>query len=163
MGVNSASLWVRPEVECRELLAGAPVGRAAVCLDAARGVLTMKYVLIGGQAYFPPAASPKLAAAINSTVVAFQDDPFDAAGSRGWSVLDAGTARVVADPDGQTRLTRLGAHCCGGAADAHYVAIGIGRISGSRILSDRPRVAGGRHRVTATIAAQTAVTEWDAP
>ncbi|MBT2381354.1 pyridoxamine 5'-phosphate oxidase family protein [Streptomyces sp. ISL-111] len=53
-------------------------------------------------------ASSDLVRAVDGTVVAFEADEVDTAAHSGWSVVVAGLASVVTDPDEHERLVRTG-------------------------------------------------------
>ncbi len=141
MRVDRAGLWVLTETESRALLAGAGIGRVVVSMKALPAALPVNYQLIGREIYFRTAAGTKLAAAVNQTVVAFEVDDFNAGGSSGWSVLVVGTARLVTDPAERALLDAAGINSWGATGGAHYVAIGIDRITGRRLWP--PHAAAG--------------------
>ena len=125
------------DAECWQLLAGAPVGRVVVSMNAMPAALPVNYQLIGREIYFRTAAGTKLAAAVNRTVVAFQVDEFDAGGSSGWSVLVVGTARLVTDPKERSLLEVAGIRSWVTGPAAHYVGITVERITGRRLRPTR--------------------------
>jgi hypothetical protein len=133
MRTDSSGLEVLGEADCLELLAGAQVGRVVVSMEAMPAAFPVNYVRIGREIYFRTAAGTKLAAAVNRTVVAFQVDMFDEAGESGWSVLVVGQARLVSDRDEQSLLDAAGVRSWVATGPAHYVAIGIDRITGRRL------------------------------
>jgi hypothetical protein len=82
-----------------------------------------------------------MTAALNRTVVAFQVDEFDSAGTSGWSVLVVGTARLVSDPDERALLDAAGIRSWVTDPAARYVAISVERITGRRLQPSRPDAA----------------------
>jgi hypothetical protein len=138
MRADSTGLLVLTDAECWRLLAGGPVGRVVVSMDAMPAALPVNYQLIGREIFFRTAPGTKLTAAVNRTVVAFQVDEFDADGRAGWSVLVVGTARLVTDPGEQALLEVAGIPSWVTGPDAHYVAIAVDRITGRRLRSSRP-------------------------
>ncbi len=134
MNADSARLRVLTEDQSRDLLRTRKIGRVVVSMDALPAAFPVNYLLIGADIYFRTAVGTKLSAAVNRTVVAFQVDDFDAAGSCGWSVLVVGAARLVNDPRERALLDAAGLYSWAVAADSHYVAIGVERITGRRLL-----------------------------
>ncbi|HET8590880.1 MAG TPA: pyridoxamine 5'-phosphate oxidase family protein [Nakamurella sp.] len=141
MRADSTGLWVLTDAECWRLLAGAPVGRVVVSMNAMPAALPVNYQLIGREIYFRTAAGTKMTAAVNRTVVAFQVDEFDSAGTSGWSVLVVGTARLVSDPDERALLDAAGIRSWVTDPAARYVAISVERITGRRLQHSRPDAA----------------------
>lgn len=137
MNADSARLRMLTEDESRDLLRAGKVGRVVVSMDAMPAAFPVNYVLIGADIYFRTAVGTKLSAAVNRTVVAFQVDDFDAAGTRGWSVLVVGAARLVSDPTERALLDAAGLYSWAVTEDSHYVAIGVERITGRRLLGLR--------------------------
>lgn len=140
MRADAAGLWVLTETESLSLLAGAQIGRVVVSMKALPAALPVNYRLIDREIYFRTTAGTKLAAAVNRTVVAFEVDEFDAYGTSGWSVLVVGAARLVTDRAERELLDEVGIHSWGTPGDAHYVAIGIDRITGRRVWPPPPAV-----------------------
>lgn len=134
MSADSTGLVILTERECWDLLAGARVGRVVVSMDAMPAAFPVNYQAIGREIYFLTAAGTKLSAAVNHTVVAFEVDDFDPSGTFGWSVLAVGTARLVTDAKERDLLDRAGIHSWVARDDGHYVAIGVNRVTGRRLL-----------------------------
>ena len=121
--------------ECRDLLAGAQVGRVVLSIDALPAAFPVNYWLVDDSIVFRTAPGTKLTAALSHTVVGFEIDEIDPANSSGWSVLVVGTSNVVSDPAEISRLDRADLQSWAPVPAPHYVKIDIQRISGRRLSS----------------------------
>jgi nitroimidazol reductase NimA-like FMN-containing flavoprotein (pyridoxamine 5'-phosphate oxidase superfamily) len=130
MRTDSSGLEVLSEPDCVQLLAGAQVGRVVVSMAAMPAAFPVNYTVIGRDIYFRTTPGTKLAAAVDRTVVAFQVDRFDTEDRSGWSVLVVGQARLVTDPAEQALLQAAGVRSWVATEPAHFVAIGMDKISG---------------------------------
>jgi len=120
--------------ECRALLSTHGVGRIAVwAADGRPAVVPVNYEIVDDAIVFRTAPDSTPAAAVG-TEVAFEVDHMDEVLSEGWSVLAAGPASVVTDPDAVRRLTAH-AHTTpwAGGAREMWVSIRPTRLTGRRI------------------------------
>ncbi|GAB2808152.1 pyridoxamine 5'-phosphate oxidase family protein [Streptomyces chlorus] len=121
--------------ECRALISTHGVGRVAVSTPDGPAVVPVNYDVIDGEIAFRTAPESTPAAAVGSQV-AFEVDHVDEAMSQGWSVLVAGHARVVTEPDTVRRLAgRAHTKPWPGGEREMWVSIEPTRITGRRITS----------------------------
>jgi nitroimidazol reductase NimA-like FMN-containing flavoprotein (pyridoxamine 5'-phosphate oxidase superfamily) len=83
--------------ECVALLRQAPVGHIGISVDGLPVILPVNYSVVDDAIMFRTIPGSKLAAASESTVVAFEVDSHADDGCTGWSVLVQGVAREVTD------------------------------------------------------------------
>jgi hypothetical protein len=79
------------------------------------------------------AAGSKLLALLDSPRAAFEIDGVDAAAQTGWSVVVVGPCEEVTVGSTVDRLERLGLRSWAVGADAHWIAIHVGSVSGLRV------------------------------
>jgi uncharacterized protein len=84
--------------ECLRLLAGVPVGRLILTVNALPIVRLMNFALVDGLIVLRTAAGTTAARKASDTIVAFEADDLDPVTSSGWSVTVTGRAALVADP-----------------------------------------------------------------
>jgi uncharacterized protein len=125
------------EVQCRELLAGATLGRIGLSRKALPVIVPVNYGIFDGKIMFWSGPGTKLAAAQLSTIVAFEVDRFDEIARTGWSVLVVGVARVVRDMVALDSARRRGLRSWVDGDRSHLVQIDIEFISGRRIVPTR--------------------------
>jgi nitroimidazol reductase NimA-like FMN-containing flavoprotein (pyridoxamine 5'-phosphate oxidase superfamily) len=87
-----------PEDECMTRLRSATVGRIAFCTPAGPVILPVNFVLDGGAVVVRTTPYSMLAGHI-ADPIAFEVDDLDHDERRGWSVLVAGDASQIDDPD----------------------------------------------------------------
>jgi len=140
MSVHAATVFeeLTPDA-CLTLMAGVPVGRVAVSVQALPVILPVNYVVRDGDVVFRTTAGTKLAAATAGTVVAFEVDQYSPDGASGWSVLVQGRATEITDAEEIARVRELPllAWALDGAAD-HYVRIHMTMVSGRRFRPASP-------------------------
>lgn len=85
--------------QCLDLLQGVRVGRLVFTEDALPAVQPVNFRLWHDDVIIRVAGGPKLAAATNHQVVAFQADELDADLRTGWSVTVVGHAEPITDVD----------------------------------------------------------------
>lgn len=78
--------------ECRALLGSGSFGRVGLTIGALPSILPVNYALLEGEVVFRTGDGPKLRAALERAVVAFEVDDIDEAQAAGWSVLVVGHA-----------------------------------------------------------------------
>jgi uncharacterized protein len=84
--------------ECLQLLAGLPVGRLILTVNALPVVRPMNFALVDELIVLRTAAGTTVADKVDDMIVAFEVDDLDPATSTGWSVTVTGRAALVADP-----------------------------------------------------------------
>ncbi|KUI40794.1 pyridoxamine 5'-phosphate oxidase [Mycobacterium sp. GA-1199] len=85
--------------QCLDLLQGVRVGRLVFTEDALPAVQPVNFRLWHDDVVIRVAGGPKLAAATDNQVVAFQADELDADLRTGWSVTVVGHAEPISDVD----------------------------------------------------------------
>lgn len=85
--------------QCLDLLQGVRVGRLVFTEDALPAVQPVNFRLWHDDVVIRVAGGPKLAAATDNQVVAFQSDELDADLRTGWSVTVVGHAEPITDVD----------------------------------------------------------------
>ncbi|OBK75692.1 pyridoxamine 5'-phosphate oxidase family protein [Mycobacterium sp. 1164985.4] len=85
--------------QCLDLLQGVRVGRLVFTEDALPAVQPVNFRLWRDDVVIRVAGGPKLAAATDNQVVAFQSDELDADLRTGWSVTVVGHAEPITDVD----------------------------------------------------------------
>jgi nitroimidazol reductase NimA-like FMN-containing flavoprotein (pyridoxamine 5'-phosphate oxidase superfamily) len=89
------SLRELSRTRCFDLLATLAVGRVGVSVRALPAILPVAYVVAGERVVFRSVPGGKLDAAVHRSVVAFETDRYDPAGTWGWSVLVQGVASEI--------------------------------------------------------------------
>jgi uncharacterized protein len=120
------------EPECRELLAGATLGRLAFTDGALPVVVPVPYALHDEHVVLATRRGSAMAAAVRRAVVAFVVDSFGEAGQDGWAVTAVGPSRLVTRPSEVTALDRLQRMWRVPIADRCYVAVRPDLLSGWR-------------------------------
>ncbi|WP_348638553.1 pyridoxamine 5'-phosphate oxidase family protein [Actinomadura madurae] len=104
---DQSGLEILDEGECRDLLAGARIGRIVFTHQALPAVQPVNFVLSRDHIVIKTSRTSRLATAAANTVVAFEIDEFDTAARTGWSVVVVGRARRVTDPRELAALAAL--------------------------------------------------------
>ena len=89
------SLRELSRARCFDLLATLAVGRVGVSVRALPAILPVAYVVVGERVVLRSVPGAKLDAAVRRSVVAFETDRYDPAGTWGWSVLVQGVASEI--------------------------------------------------------------------
>jgi nitroimidazol reductase NimA-like FMN-containing flavoprotein (pyridoxamine 5'-phosphate oxidase superfamily) len=89
------SLRELSRARCFDLLATLAVGRVGVSVRALPAILPVAYVVVGERVVLRSVPGAKLDAAVHRSVVAFETDRYDPAGTWGWSVLVQGVASEI--------------------------------------------------------------------
>jgi nitroimidazol reductase NimA-like FMN-containing flavoprotein (pyridoxamine 5'-phosphate oxidase superfamily) len=118
--------------ECIRLLASVPLGRVVFTDRALPAIQPVNFTLDGPDVILRIATGSKLAAAVRSTVVAFEADAFDPELHTGWSVTLVGHARLVNSPQEIDRLSQLPLQQWTPGPSDRFVRI-RGHVSGRRI------------------------------
>jgi uncharacterized protein len=115
--------------QCLQHLADQSVGRVAVTAQALPAIIPVNYTLQGDHVVFRTTADGMLARFCDSNVVAFEVDNVAADGSKGWSVLVVGVARLLSGREAH-KAAELNLATAMGEGRDQYVAISVGRMSG---------------------------------
>lgn len=126
------------EVECRERLAEADVGRVGISVGALPAIFPVNYAFLDGWILFRTAPGSKLAAAAGGAVVAFEVDDYQRADRSGWSVLAIGRAEVVHDLGVTFRVLAAQLEPWAAGMRSNIVRIDPEFVSGRRIRHARP-------------------------
>ncbi len=124
--------------ECLRLLAPGGVGRVAFATTAGPAALPVNFAMDMDMVVFRTGPGTLLAAHAGDQV-GFEADHLDEALAQGWSVLVHGRARRVDDPADLAYLQQnVPVSPWAGGARELYVRVTPERITGRRILADRP-------------------------
>lgn len=131
---NRTGLEVLGRDECLRLLEGQVIGRVAVADGGQPEIFPVNYVLDHEEIIFRTAPGTKFDAAVRNRPVAFEIDAADATYHAGWSVVVAGHAREITDPDRLTEVEALPLRPWAEGEKSHFVAIRTERVTGRRIV-----------------------------
>lgn len=124
--------------ESMRLLAGVEYGRVVFTLNALPAVRPVNHLVDDDRIIIRTRLSAAISTAVRSTqpgmVVAYEADEFDAESRTGWSVVVAGRAQTVTDPDQVARYEQL-LHPWVNHADT-VLAISPDVVTGFRIIAD---------------------------
>lgn len=125
-----------PRAECLSLLHSRQggVGRLGFIADGKPHIVPVNYLLQGERLLFRTSSGMKFDAAVERRDVVFEVDQADDATQEGWSVVVAGSARVVHDSTMRLLLNRLGLSPFPFGRGEHWVVIEPEEISGRRIV-----------------------------
>jgi uncharacterized protein len=126
------------EPECRELLAGATLGRLAFTDGALPVVVPVPFALHAEYVVVATRRGSAMSSAVRGAVVAFVVDSFSGAAQAGWAVTVVGPSRLVTRPSEVTVLDGLRSGWRVPAADRCYVTIRTDLVSGWRTTSMDP-------------------------
>jgi nitroimidazol reductase NimA-like FMN-containing flavoprotein (pyridoxamine 5'-phosphate oxidase superfamily) len=126
-------LEILDEDQCRELLAGAHLGRVGVTIAGLPVILPVNYGYVDGDVVFRTSAGTKLHAASDHAIIAFEVDAHDDEHRVGWSVLVIGHSSAVDDADDSARLDECSITPWAGGPRECYVRLRPEMITGRRI------------------------------
>jgi len=133
MGTVLDGVEIMDAKECLKLVAGARVGRVAVCRGGIADVLPIAYVLVSGDVFFFTGRGTKWEAALRQQSVTFEVDEFDVGTEAGWSVMIVGRA-VAASAAATARVQALGLYPWA-AGERHFlVRLRPDLVSGRRLM-----------------------------
>jgi nitroimidazol reductase NimA-like FMN-containing flavoprotein (pyridoxamine 5'-phosphate oxidase superfamily) len=123
------------ECACAHLLSASGLGRLAVIVNGRPQIFPVNHVYDrpSGCVVFPTRAGTKLHGALDWPWVAFEVDGLDRDGGGGWSVLVAGRAEEVTDPELIARAATAREALWGAGRGTHWVRIVPSEVSGRRI------------------------------
>lgn len=120
---------------CLRLLRAHGVGRIAAMSGGRPILLPVNYAMDDDRVVFRTAPGTKLSAAVRGAPVAFEIDASDPVFQTGWSVMVAGWAEEVVDPDAVDRLEGLQLRSWSPGEKSHWVAVRPESITGRRVVS----------------------------
>lgn len=118
--------------QCLDLLQGVRVGRLVFTEDALPAVQPVNFRLWHDDVVIRVAGGPKLAAATDNQVVAFQADELDADLRTGWSVTVVGHAEPIIDVDELVELAGTFIQPWVDGRRDHFVRIRTEKMTGRR-------------------------------
>ncbi|WP_156426806.1 pyridoxamine 5'-phosphate oxidase family protein [Mycobacterium sp. IS-3022] len=118
--------------QCLDLLQGVRVGRLVFTEDALPAVQPVNFRLWRDDVVIRVAGGPKLAAATNNQVVAFQADELDADLRTGWSVTVVGHAEPITDVEQLVELSGTFLQPWVDGRRDHFVRIRTEKMTGRR-------------------------------
>lgn len=118
--------------QCLDLLQGVRVGRLVFTEDALPAVQPVNFRLWHDDVVIRVAGGPKLAAATDNQVVAFQADELDADLRTGWSVTVVGHAEPITDVDELLELAGTFIQPWVDGRRDHFVRIRTEKMTGRR-------------------------------
>ncbi|MCP9948113.1 MULTISPECIES: pyridoxamine 5'-phosphate oxidase family protein [Actinomadura] len=130
---DQSGLEILDEGECRDLLAGARIGRIVFTHQALPAVQPVNFVLSRDHIVIKTSRTSRLATAAANTVVAFEIDEFDTAARTGWSVVVVGRARRVTDPRELAALAALPLRSWAPGEHDAFILVQCELVTGRRI------------------------------
>jgi len=118
--------------QCLDLLQGVRVGRLVFTEDALPAVQPVNFRLWRDDVVIRIAGGPKLAAATDNLVVAFQADELDADLRAGWSVTVVGHAQQMTDVDDLVEVSGTFVEPWAAGQRDHFVRIRTEKMTGRR-------------------------------
>ncbi|BBY46015.1 pyridoxamine 5'-phosphate oxidase family protein [Mycolicibacterium celeriflavum] len=118
--------------QCLDLLQGVRVGRLVFTEDALPAVQPVNFRLWRDDVVIRVAGGPKLAAATDNQVVAFQADELDADLRTGWSVTVVGHAEPITDVEELVELSGTFLQPWVDGRRDHFVRIRTEKMTGRR-------------------------------
>jgi nitroimidazol reductase NimA-like FMN-containing flavoprotein (pyridoxamine 5'-phosphate oxidase superfamily) len=119
--------------ECLRRLDASAVGRVAITEHALPAIVPVNYLRIDGNLVFRTDPNGMLAHGCDGTVVAFEIDEVDPAGSTGWSVLVVGTAQLLRGDDAAATGANLTSAVTAGRDQV--VAVSLGQVTGREVVT----------------------------
>ena len=126
---DGCEVQILSRAHCRELLAGANIGRIILTARALPTAVPVSYALDHDDIVFRAEAT-SLSAAAAGTVVAFQVDFFDSHQRLGWSVVVTGVAKVLHERTDIAHVEGLGIPTWVAASRTNYVRLSTELIEG---------------------------------
>lgn len=126
--------------ECFELLASGGLGRVGITMRALPVILPVSYAVYDGDVVFRTGTGTKLAAAVDSAVVAFEADDLSPHTHIGWSVCVTGLATPMTDPRDLDAVRELHFEVLPPGLRRHIIRIRSDLVSG-RVLRRGPDYA----------------------
>ncbi|MGE2719278.1 pyridoxamine 5'-phosphate oxidase family protein [Mycolicibacterium celeriflavum] len=137
--------------QCLDLLQGVRVGRLVFTEDALPAVQPVNFRLWHDDIVIRVAGGPKLAAATDNQVVAFQTDELDPDLRTGWSVTVVGHAEPVTDVDEMLELSGTFIQPWVDGRRDHFVRIRTEKMTGRRFRErGAPQYRGVGHDVVSS-------------
>ena len=131
--MKGQELGVLTRRQCLDLLEQVRVGRLVFTEDGSPAVQPVNFRLWRDDVVIRVAGGPKLAAAVEQQVVAFQADELDAELRTGWSVTVVGHARQITDVDEQTEVAGTFVQPWVDGRRDHFVRIHAEKVTGREL------------------------------
>ncbi|MGV0811721.1 pyridoxamine 5'-phosphate oxidase family protein [Mycolicibacterium boenickei] len=119
--------------QCLDRLDGLRVGRLVFTEDAVPAVQPVNFRLWHDDVVIRVAGGPKLTAAIDHQVVAFEADELDADLHTGWSVTIVGHAEPITDVDEQVEVAGTFVQPWAEGRRDHFVRIRTEKVTGRQL------------------------------
>ncbi|WP_454791467.1 pyridoxamine 5'-phosphate oxidase family protein [Mycolicibacterium lutetiense] len=145
--MKGSELGVLTRRECLDLLEGVRVGRLVFTEDALPAVQPVNFRVWHDDVVIRVAGGPKLIAATDHQVVAFEADELDADLRTGWSVTIVGHAEHITDVDEQVEVAGTFVQPWAEGRRDHFVRIRSEKVTGRQLRNHaKPHygAAGGR-------------------
>jgi nitroimidazol reductase NimA-like FMN-containing flavoprotein (pyridoxamine 5'-phosphate oxidase superfamily) len=131
---DDAGLEVLDEQECLRLLRTVPLGRLVFTEAGLPAVRLVNFFIDGDTVVFLTTAGDKFRAAERGDIVAFEADNVDHERHLGWTVTAVGRLSVVPAEEHAEVHRRLPLHSWAAPTHAHLIRLGLGKLTGRRLL-----------------------------
>ncbi|ODR26521.1 pyridoxamine 5'-phosphate oxidase family protein [Mycolicibacterium porcinum] len=131
--MKGQELGVLTRRQCLDLLERVRVGRLVFTEDALPAVQPVNFRVWQDDVVIRVAGGPKLTAAIEHQVVAFQADELDADLRTGWSVTIVGRAEPITDVDEQVEVAGTFVQPWAEGRRDHFVRIRAEKVTGREL------------------------------
>lgn len=131
--MKGSELGVLTRRQCLDLLEGVRVGRLVFTEDALPAVQPVNFRVWHDDVVIRVAGGPKLVAATDHQVVAFQADELDADLRTGWSVTIVGHAEHITDVDEQVQIAGTFVQPWAEGRRDHFVRIRAEKVTGRQL------------------------------
>ncbi|MEV0673139.1 pyridoxamine 5'-phosphate oxidase family protein [Mycobacterium sp. NPDC050441] len=131
--MKGSELGVLTRRQCLDLLEGVRVGRLVFTEDALPAVQPVNFRVWHDDVVIRVAGGPKLIAATDHQVVAFEADELDADLRTGWSVTIVGHAEHITDVDEQVEVAGTFVQPWAEGRRDHFVRIRSEKVTGRQL------------------------------
>ncbi|MBP2450695.1 pyridoxamine 5'-phosphate oxidase family protein [Mycolicibacterium lutetiense] len=131
--MKGSELGVLTRRQCLDLLEGVRVGRLVFTEDALPAVQPVNFRVWHDDVVIRVAGGPKLVAATDHQVVAFEADELDADLRTGWSVTIVGHAEHITDVDEQVQVAGTFVQPWAEGRRDHFVRIRSEKVTGRQL------------------------------
>ncbi|MGA5542786.1 pyridoxamine 5'-phosphate oxidase family protein [Mycobacterium sp. NPDC051198] len=131
--MKGSEIGVLTRRQCLDLLEGVRVGRLVFTEDALPAVQPVNFRVWHDDVVIRVAGGPKLIAATDHQVVAFEADELDADLRTGWSVTIVGHAEHITDVDEQVQVAGTFVQPWAEGRRDHFVRIRSEKVTGRQL------------------------------
>lgn len=131
--MKGQELGVLTRRQCLDLLERVRVGRLVFTEDALPAVQPVNFRVWRDDVVIRVAGGPKLSAAVDHQVVAFQADELDADLRTGWSVTIVGHAEPITDVDDQVAVAGTFVQPWAEGRRDHFVRVRAEKVTGRQL------------------------------